>query len=61
MAAETNIMRGIEMSTGALISSTTDAISQDKTATLTIKQILAQLDGSFPMDEAVINGECSCN
>lgn len=25
-------------------------------ATLTIKQILAQLDGVFPMDQAVIDG-----
>lgn len=44
-----------------LLASSTRAPSlQDETATMTIKQILAQLDGAFPMDEAVIDGKDSC-
>lgn len=44
----------IVLSPGIPVSPVAEPISQDKAATMTIKQILAQLDGVFPMDEAVI-------
>lgn len=31
----------------------------DKEAPVSIKEILAQLDGNFPMDEAVVEGKKS--
>lgn len=50
----------IVLSPGIPVSPVAEPISQDKAATMTIKQILAQLDGVFPMDEAVIEGWNPC-
>jgi hypothetical protein len=49
---------GIETSTQVLVL-TAGSRLQDDIPTMTIKQVLAHLDGVFPMDEAVIDGKDS--